>query len=178
MATKTVTADQLLEILTIEVPRELESQLGRLYFDAATELHEQIVHGTPVDTGYLRASLLASADGQEPSTSHLPPTRDPNATGQGEWRRDSARGAPAYGPLAAAADAVVADGVATAVGGLVPMTIGFTAEYAKHVEDNAHMVKTARAQWPKIVERALDNARDHVRGAGGAGGAGIAGGLS
>lgn len=140
-----LTADEFADALTIEVPQELEARLGEVYFDSVSQLYEAIASETPVDTGYLRASLGITVEGGELAS--LPP-RDPRA------------GSRQYEPMFADADANAIENIGEAVATLAPLTIVFRAAYAEFVEARRGMVKRAKARWGEFVERAINNARD------------------
>lgn len=131
-----MTPDAFEGALVAIIPQRVLPKVREVYLDAVLQLHEAVVVTTRVDTGYLRAGFQATAGDDAPQT--LGP-RDR----KGDYTNQQ------IDPLTA-----VAKGAAT----LEPITLGFVAEYAPHVEDRYHMVKNARGQWPQIVESAIRNA--------------------
>jgi len=136
MARTTLSPREFSEALVAVVPERVLPKISAVYFDIVTQLHEAVVVDTPVDTGYLRAGFQAVAGEAEPT--QLVP-RDRKAT-----YTPGLDGASQSAMLSAAKD-------------LQPVTLGFVAEYAPYVEDKAHMVASARGQFPLIVERAIRN---------------------
>lgn len=138
-------ADEFADALLLEVPQELDARIGEVYFDAVSQLYEAIASETPVDTGYLRASLgITTEDGELPNL----PARDPAAKAR------------QYEPLFADADSSSIGAIGVAVKTLAPLSIVFRAAYAEFVEARRGMVKRAKARWPEFVESAIANARD------------------
>ena len=139
MATRTLSPREFSDALVAVVPERVLPQIGAVYFDIVTQLHEAIAIETPVDTGYLREGLQATAGEAEPT---LLTPRDRNAS---------------YTP---GLDGQSAAAMLSAAKDLAPVTIGFVAAYAPYVEDRFHMVAGARGQFPLIVERAIRNNED------------------
>lgn len=131
-----LTAEEFARALQADVGEDVKKMTGEIFFNAATRVYEHIVGRTPVDTGYLRASLSATLEGQSPPD--IGP-RDPNVkyrANKNAPRADSARA------------------LTSVLASPAPIEIGFTAEYAQYVEDDVGMVKSAEAAWPGIVENA------------------------
>jgi len=139
MATRTLSPREFSDALVAVVPERVLPQIGAVYFDIVTQLHEAVVVETPVYTGYLRAGFQAVAGEDEPT--QLVP-RDRKAS---------------YTP---GLDGVSAANMASAAKDLRPVTMGYVAAYAPYVEDRFHMVAGARGQFPLIVERAIRNNED------------------
>src|ERR1700727_936679 len=67
------TPDQIGDALLLHAPKRVMPLLGRVYLDAATQLHAAVVRNCAdhVDTGYMRAGFCAVLTGQAPPV--LPP---------------------------------------------------------------------------------------------------------
>ena len=135
----TLSPREFSDALVAVIPRHVLPKLGAVYLDSATQLHEAVVFETPVDTGYLRAGFQATV-GDDAPTDLVP--RDRKAT---------------YTP---GLDGQSANAMVEAAKTLRPLTLGFVAGYAPYVEDRFGFVKSARGQWPVIVERAIRNNED------------------
>jgi len=107
----------------------------------AMKAHAAIAEATPVDTGYLRMSLIAAVDG-EPAW--MPPQR-PSDAKAGQYVEDFLYSSNQ------AANAIFSFGPGHFV------DIGFTANYAVYVEAWAHMVQQAIQQLPAIVAQVAND---------------------
>lgn len=130
--------------MQIEVPAKILVRKQRFFFDVASQTYEAIVKGPPaipVDTGYLRASLAATAG------SDSPPAMDARTSSKVKNK--------------AWVDVLpdISRALATAVDQFVPFTLGFRANYATYVEDKVGMVKTAFARIGQFVRLATRNAQ-------------------
>jgi hypothetical protein len=130
--------------LRVDVPLKMKTSAQRIFFDVSSALHEAIVVGppaTPVDTGYLRASLAFTVG------SEVPPEFE-KRTRTGTW-------------ITIIPSPAIA--LARAVESFLPFTIGFRADYATYVEDDVGMVKTAHARAGQFVRQAIRNAQSARR---------------
>lgn len=126
---------------------ETRDRQEAVFKNAAEAVAGDVINRTPVDTGFLRASLQASLV--------EPPAIDPKA------RPD--KGAEGIAPPSNYA-AVIENAT---IGQTVYM--GFTAAYARHVEYGARgrqgvgMVRLATQAWPQHVAKAVREAKAAVR---------------
>lgn len=143
MAEMRGSAEAIAQALTVHVPQKYMALVKRIYFDAATQLHEQVVLNCAdhVDTGYMRAGFSAVAGNGAPE-SFAP--RDKALVKTRGWRD--------------VAPADPSSAIATAVGTLQPLTMGFLAIYAQYVEAEFGMVARARLRWQAICRLARSNA--------------------
>lgn len=137
------TPEQVADALQLHAPKRVLPLIGRVYLDAATQLHAAVVRNCAdhVDTGYMRAGFCAVLTGQTPPV--LPPRTRAQIDAKA-WRAQ----APAS-PAGAFAEAVN--------GTLRPLTMGFTANYAQYVENEFGMVQLAKSQWQAICRTAVAN---------------------
>lgn len=123
--------------LKFKVPKRIDGRASEVYLDATLQAYEHIARGTPVDTGFLRAS--ESATSQSTGGKPLATVRDPKVH---------------YSPDDSEAFAAMDHAAKT----MSPVTMGFRAKYAQFVEDRYHMVKTVLQKWPSILRNAIKNA--------------------
>lgn len=123
--------------------KETKQRMEAVFHKAAEMVGEAVVDGTPVDTGFLRHSFTASAQSMPVLRAGFKPAEG------GAYAYDA-------GPVNLTIMGVP-------IGGTVFM--GFTAEYAGHVEYGANgragraMVRLAAQRWPQIVTAAVAQAK-------------------
>lgn len=119
-----------------------EKRMLAVFQTSASFVIEDIIERTPVDTGFLRASLDVNTDGP------VPMSRTPEGAGSFQ--------PPTYDLAIAGAD----------LGSVIYATFG--ANYAAHVEYGAQgrpsraMVRLSAQAWPQHVERATAMAKARV----------------
>jgi len=123
-------------------------RLEVVFKNSAEHVAEEVMWRTPVKTGFLRASLVASLDGPMPiRADFVPPPKTPDDH---------------YAP-----PAEIALVIHTAVMGQ-KIFVSFVAGYARHVEygtkhqNPAAMVRLAAQNWPHHVEQAIREAKAAV----------------
>lgn len=124
--------------LRFEVPAKAERLTSIVYLDAALTVHGELVKETPVDTGFLRTSLGANT----------------GAVGSRALRSRRVPGKRYSGGL----DPAALKAIQVAAEKKQLLGIGYRAEYAPHVEDKRHMVKTVARRWPTILRGAVQRA--------------------
>lgn len=126
---------------------ETKQRQEAVFKNAAEAVAEDVIDRTPVDTGFLRASLQASLVEA--------PAIDPKAR-------------PAKGVKGIAPPSNYSVVIENATLGQT-VYMGFTAAYARHVEYGARgkqgvgMVRLAVQQWPQHVAKAVREAKEAVR---------------
>lgn len=124
--------------------RQTEARMLAVFRTAAELVIDDVISRTPVDTGFLRASLTVTLDGPLPIR--------PNATGGGSFAYQT----PAYSLAIAGAD----------LGDTIYAS--FVAAYAAHVELGTNgragvgMVRLAAQNWPQHVSQAVAAAKARV----------------
>lgn len=115
---------------------------------------EDVIERTPVDTGFLRATLIASLDGPQPLDKAIPDGTPPGLSKKGGKRSFE--------------DPTQYDLVINAAELGQTIYVSFTANYAAHVEYGANgragmgMVRLAVQAWPQHVARAVQEAKAAV----------------
>lgn len=126
--------------------RKTQQRMEAVVKNAAEAVAEDVINRTPVDTGFLRASLVATLDGPLPMRDAPP--------------KDAAEGS--FPPPTAYA--LVIEGLE--MGGT--LWLSFTANYAGYVEYGtkrqapAGMVRLAAQNWPRHVAKAVREAKAAV----------------
>lgn len=118
--------------------RETKQRMEAVFHTATERVSEAVTGGTPIDTGFLVHSWVASATEMPKITNG---NRPPSSAAPGSYSYDA-------GPI----NLIISN---VPIGGKIYM--GFTAEYGPHVEYGANgragraMVRLAAQQWPQIV---------------------------
>jgi hypothetical protein len=136
MALYSYSIDEFVNRVAGDLQAIVEPKMELVVFKVLTEVYSQLQDLTPVDTGYLRASLTTQLN-SEPVTEL--PAKTSNKPGEYTYLQRAA-----------------IDGIGKfELGDIV--AIGYTANYATYVEDYYHMMKLVQMSLTNIVESAVND---------------------
>lgn len=143
MTTRRLDPKAFAQVLRVTVPKTIQSRQKKAFLILATDVHRELTIGTPVDTGFARASIAAATVGVP---FPAPPVRP---TGHTLKARQ-------FAPLWPRSQMLALSAIAKAVKNLTRLTFAYGANYAIYETSGIPAnVRRVKALLPSLMSNAL-----------------------